>query len=71
MYNLLPPIQQDLKKFNFYYWFAFPALLPVDPFVCEEITKVDTYFTKEQVCMHVYVCMYLYMCVWLSLWCTG
>ncbi|XP_064398702.1 ubiquitin-like modifier-activating enzyme ATG7 [Halichondria panicea] len=38
----------DLKKFNFYYWFAFPALQPAEPFTCDSVCGVGDVWSKKQ-----------------------
>lgn len=39
---------QDLKKYYFYYWFAFPALCPEDTVVAEEAVSIETCFNSKQ-----------------------
>ncbi|XP_062516954.1 ubiquitin-like modifier-activating enzyme ATG7 isoform X2 [Corticium candelabrum] len=38
----------DLKKYYFYYWFAFPALCPEDTVVAEEAVSIETCFNSKQ-----------------------
>ena len=40
---------QDLKKFNYYFWFVFPALYPDDPITYKTITTLDKAWSKEKV----------------------
>lgn len=46
---ILISFSKDLKKFNFYYWFAFPALIPEEPFTCEGTQNITEVFSVDQV----------------------
>jgi ubiquitin-like modifier-activating enzyme ATG7 len=38
----------DLKKYKFFYWFAFPAILPANPFQLKTISKFKNFYSPEQ-----------------------
>lgn len=42
----------DLKKYKFYYWFGFPALLPISPFTLDSAKTVSevAFCEKEKLC---------------------
>ncbi|TPX37245.1 hypothetical protein SmJEL517_g01103 [Synchytrium microbalum] len=39
----------DLKKYRFYHWFAFPALLPEQTFNVTSAVSISVYFNPEQI----------------------
>ncbi|KAI8092479.1 E1-like protein-activating enzyme Gsa7p/Apg7p [Halteromyces radiatus] len=39
----------DLKKYKFYYWFAFPAIIPSSPWLVSNLQSIDQIFTPHQI----------------------
>ncbi|CAI8052381.1 Ubiquitin-like modifier-activating enzyme ATG7, partial [Geodia barretti] len=46
--TFLPFPQKDLKKYNFHYWFVFPALFPNDPLTTLSIKTIGSVWNDQQ-----------------------